>query len=109
MLSQRSPIPTPPPIPYPPTPPLWRSPVLGHTITSACSDIIKNKLLRAVKGEQKRLEEGMRRSGRMGLLLPHTRHYLEVVYFPNVTRWLTVIYKNTRNHTDLLDKCLKTS
>lgn len=51
----------------------------------------------------------MRRSGRMGLLLPHTRHYLEVVYFPNVTIWLTVIYKNTRNHTDLLDKCLKTS
>jgi hypothetical protein len=31
MLSQRSPIPT-PPIPYPPTPPFWpwRSPVLGH-------------------------------------------------------------------------------
>jgi hypothetical protein len=31
MLSQRSPIPT-PPIPYPPTPPLWpwHSPVLGH-------------------------------------------------------------------------------
>jgi hypothetical protein len=31
MLSQRSPIPT-PPIPYPPTPPFWpwHSPVLGH-------------------------------------------------------------------------------
>jgi hypothetical protein len=31
MISQRSPIPT-PPIPYPPTPPFWpwRSPVLGH-------------------------------------------------------------------------------
>jgi hypothetical protein len=31
MLSQKSPIPT-PPIPYPPTPPFWpwRSPVLGH-------------------------------------------------------------------------------
>jgi hypothetical protein len=32
MLSQRSPIPIPPPIPYAPTPPFrpWRSPVLGH-------------------------------------------------------------------------------
>jgi hypothetical protein len=36
MLSQKSPIPT-PPIPYPPTPPFWpwRSPVLGH-IKFAC-------------------------------------------------------------------------
>ena len=32
MLSQKSPIPTPPSIPYPPTPPFWpwHSPVLGH-------------------------------------------------------------------------------
>jgi hypothetical protein len=37
MLSQKSPIPS-PPIPYPPTPPFWtwRSPVLGH-IKFACS------------------------------------------------------------------------
>lgn len=79
----------------------------GETITSACSDIIK--LLRSVKGEQKRLGAVLRRSERMDLLLAHTWHYLEMVYFANVTRWLPAIYKNTRNHSDLLDKCPKTS